>query len=388
VKVKERHHRQLLLSINLVKNTQDHYHLANATTHFLGLDWSSRSSPIHQRSSPPTAFSSANKSSPIPDTASLVYPDRLIRPLPKRRLRDRLSAQQTDDIVFPSVPSKEAPLFSFPYPEANHNRGSKESGNVNEIDGGRGGNSRAVRRDTGSGSGAERSGMTKSSPRQGTLRQRPQGRNNMGKTMPTPPPSNAPVDSANSSVDGDESFENTNNKKKRKIPQPQHSMSSAGTLLTNVSTDMANLGLSSKEADSSAGAEAMDGESVYHSPGGTVSLSPTSMANSGLPGSGRRPYGRSGRGSLDRRPLTTSTNALNFSGSARSRLSPSSKSKFARCFFIETIISRHIFPFFFSPASVIIVFREGGMAGNNVLPGPMDDGSVKLSGKAPKRLSE
>jgi len=251
----------------------------------------------------------------------------LIRPLPKKRLRDRLSAQQTEEIVFPSVPSKEAPLFSFPYPEANNQKDSKESSNVNDVDG-RGGNSRAVRRDTGSGSGPERAGMTKSSPRQGTLRQRPQGRSSMGKSMSTPPRSSGPVDSANSSVDGDESFENTNNKKKRKIPQPQHSMSSAGTLLTNVSTDMANLGLSTNESDATAGTEGMDGQTVYHSPGGTGSLNPASMANSGLPGSGRRVYGRSGRGSLDRRPLTTSTNALNFSGSARSRLSPSTKSKF------------------------------------------------------------
>lgn len=284
-----------------------------------GLEWGSRSSPIQHRSTTPPGYPVSN-SSPAPDTSSPVYPDRHIRPLPKRKIRDRLSAQQTEDIVFPSVPSKEAPLFSFPYPEPTRQSSNAENGN--EADDGRGQESRSVRRDTGIAAGRpERDGM-KISPRQGSLRSRPQGRSNVGKTAPLPIHVLL-VDSANSSVDGEEGFENTNNKKKRKIPQPQHSTSNIGTSsLTNVSTDMANLGISSREPDAVAGA-AQPIDSIPSQNGQITSNSTLDPANPKA--QGRFTSSRSGRGSLDRRPLATSTNAVNLSGSARSRLSPSSK---------------------------------------------------------------
>ncbi|PWY90868.1 hypothetical protein BO70DRAFT_368086 [Aspergillus heteromorphus CBS 117.55] len=40
----------------------------------------------------------------VPDTPSPVYPDRLIRPLPKRTLRSRLSSEAADSILFPPAP--------------------------------------------------------------------------------------------------------------------------------------------------------------------------------------------------------------------------------------------------------------------------------------------
>lgn len=48
------------------------------------------------------------------DTTSPVYPNRPIRPLPKRRIRARLSDDQAKSIVYPSPPSASTPLFGFP----------------------------------------------------------------------------------------------------------------------------------------------------------------------------------------------------------------------------------------------------------------------------------
>ncbi|KAL1895048.1 hypothetical protein Sste5346_005469 [Sporothrix stenoceras] len=50
-----------------------------------------------------------------PETASPVYPDRLIHPLPKRRLRERLSSDAADSIQYPPDQTPGAPLFYYPY---------------------------------------------------------------------------------------------------------------------------------------------------------------------------------------------------------------------------------------------------------------------------------
>ncbi|KIH91398.1 hypothetical protein SPBR_01539 [Sporothrix brasiliensis 5110] len=50
-----------------------------------------------------------------PETASPVYPDRLIHPLPKRRLRERLSSDAADSIKYPPDQTPGAPLFYYPY---------------------------------------------------------------------------------------------------------------------------------------------------------------------------------------------------------------------------------------------------------------------------------
>ena len=48
------------------------------------------------------------------DTTSPVYPNRPIRPLPKHRIRSRLSDDQAKTIVYPSPPNASTPLFGFP----------------------------------------------------------------------------------------------------------------------------------------------------------------------------------------------------------------------------------------------------------------------------------
>ncbi|CAK7273867.1 hypothetical protein SEPCBS57363_005868 [Sporothrix epigloea] len=50
-----------------------------------------------------------------PDATSPVFPDRLIHPLPKRRLRDRLSDDAADLIEYPPDQTPGAPLFYYPY---------------------------------------------------------------------------------------------------------------------------------------------------------------------------------------------------------------------------------------------------------------------------------
>ena len=63
-------------------------------------------------SSPPN-----RRSSPAPDTTSPVYPGRPIRPMPKRRIRDRLSAEHAATIDYPPPPASETPIFGYPYTE-------------------------------------------------------------------------------------------------------------------------------------------------------------------------------------------------------------------------------------------------------------------------------
>jgi hypothetical protein len=290
-----------------------------------GIDWSESFPSIARSGSPPLS-----RSSPAPDTTSPVYPDRLIRPLPKRRLRDRLSLQQTEDIVFPSVPNKESRLFSFHLPDVStSNQVKDEVPNRYDAEEARNAHARGgQRRDTGNARQGERVNQLKSSPRQGSQRQRPQNnKNNAGKSMHSAGDI-APVDSANSSVDGDEGFENTNNKKKRKIPQSRDTVYTAAgnASLTSMSADMANLGLSSKESATVAGAERID--SNQRSLNNTNHAADQSPGNAAIGTAGRARFGRLNRQNYERRPLAASTNALNLTGSARARLSPSSKGEF------------------------------------------------------------
>jgi hypothetical protein len=52
-----------------------------------------------------------------PETVSSTYPreGRPIAPLPKRRLRERLSPDVAESIKYPPAPATTAPLFYYPY---------------------------------------------------------------------------------------------------------------------------------------------------------------------------------------------------------------------------------------------------------------------------------
>jgi hypothetical protein len=295
--------------------------LIDPSTHS-AYEWGTRSSPLYRRNSPATArlSSPAAASSPVPDTNSPVYPDRLIRPLPKRRLRDRLSLEENESLAFPSVPSSTTSLFSFPYaaatrtpstteparqlrPELSQQDGTCETCHNEQAEVGT--EDKEV----------EKAGSVQVSP------ERPRGGKSSVATARKWTKAAPPPGSAASSVDGYESFENTNNKKKRKIPQSN----GLGGHHAGLSADLANLGISTKEGDTTAGAsrravDEADRSGSYYGSGTSVSVTSTGV---GLSGPGRGRYSRSVRGSLDRRPLGTSTNGVNAysAGSGRTRAS-------------------------------------------------------------------
>lgn len=112
--------------------------------------------------------------------------------------------------------------------------------------------------------------------------------------------------STSSSADGYESFENTNNKKKRKIPN----MGSVNTHHTNLSAEMASMGISSHPRDVSAHEDGEGGVGHYYGSGSSAMQ--TTSSGTGISGAGRGRYARSsGRTSSERRVLGTSTNAVN-----------------------------------------------------------------------------
>ncbi|KAJ4386364.1 hypothetical protein N0V93_009259 [Gnomoniopsis smithogilvyi] len=144
--------------------------------------------------------------------------DRPIRPLPKRRLRERLSPEVADSIKYPPAPQSTPALFSYPcnlkggfeeeasssgrdfQPEFSSRQSSRRNGGRHDTDL----DEVALRRTVVPRAPIESLG------RPARLLQKPDT-SRQGQS-PQPPPSAA------SSADGYDSFENTNNKKKRKIP--------------------------------------------------------------------------------------------------------------------------------------------------------------------------
>lgn len=215
-----------------------------------------------------------------PDTVSPLYPDRPIRPLPKRRLRARLSPEQADSISYPSPPVSSPPVFDFPYTHPDkvasistrQQRGEKEHK---------------------CSCGADHSDQE--SEEDDDERLATGGLGN-GASKPLPPGST-------SSADGYESFENTNNKKKRKIP-----VSGSAGHHGNLTAEMASMGISTHGGDG-----AHDGENnVGQYYGSGSSAMPAPGSGTGISGAGRGRYGRSAaRSSNERRPLGASTSSLN-----------------------------------------------------------------------------
>ncbi|KAL1632705.1 hypothetical protein SLS56_003402 [Neofusicoccum ribis] len=220
-------------------------------------------------------------------------------PLPKRRLRARLSPEQADSISYPSPPVSSLPVFDFPYTHPDkvasistrQQRGEKEhkcscgadhsDQESEEDDDERLGWSQPRRKISGK-------GLL-------TLEAATGGLGN-GASKPLPPGST-------SSADGYESFENTNNKKKRKIP-----VSGSAGHHGNLTAEMASMGISTHGGDG-----AHDGENnVGQYYGSGSSAMPAPGSGTGISGAGRGRYGRSAtRSSNERRPLGASTSSLN-----------------------------------------------------------------------------
>ncbi|WZH49121.1 hypothetical protein QYS62_010313 [Fusarium acuminatum] len=157
-----------------------------------------------------------------PDTVSSLFPDRPIRPLPKRRLREKLSPDVADTIKYPPSTHETAPLFYYPPYTLKDEASPPRAGSTGpalpnrrtEV-----GRNYTPRR-TGAGlldgddeEAVLRSTLVTRSPPE-ILTRNTQQASKQDQARPNPQP---PL-SATSSLDGYDLFENTNNKKKRKIP--------------------------------------------------------------------------------------------------------------------------------------------------------------------------
>ncbi|RFU32436.1 hypothetical protein B7463_g3937, partial [Scytalidium lignicola] len=235
-----------------------------------------------------------------PDTSP--YPDRPIRPLPKRRLRERLSPDVADSIKYPPAPKTTTPLFYYPYNLRNdtltngisETQHSSERERADDIE-----RNYISRRN-----GEELESDEDELAYRSHIYSRPSAdtpgrpyryvqKLDSKHVNPQPPLSTT------SSVDGYDSFENTNNKKKRKIPTPGESSLNG----IHLSSDLAGIGISST-ADDSISEEVVSGSGSYHLPGGIQ----------GISGAGRGRYGRIRNG---RSPLRTLSDTSSNWGNGR-----------------------------------------------------------------------
>jgi hypothetical protein len=228
-----------------------------------------------------------------PDSVSSLFPDRPIRPLPKRRLRERLSPDVADTIKYPPAPQTKDPLFHYPYSLSEtasrlSGRGSGwvETSNLGKLDvaehlqgaGRRNGNpgvdvhqfaAYQARRNLVSRPLHDSASHTARTPQRSNQSTR--------HSHPQPPPSTA------SSADGYDSFENTNNKKKRKIP-------TAGEASLNGAHVLSDAGILGMPSPPGTGDEASD------VPGGSSTpyyqMTGNMASAQGISGPGRGRYGR------------------------------------------------------------------------------------------------
>ncbi|KAK9414231.1 hypothetical protein SUNI508_02330 [Seiridium unicorne] len=220
-----------------------------------------------------------------PDSVSSLFPDRPIRPLPKRRLRERLSPDVADTIKYPLEPQNNAPLFYYPYNQAEDGPAAADSANRGS---GLDSTQEAGLRRNGHGGSQDDEGLMYHGRRSlvsrplhesptHTLRTPPRASQGRHQT-PQPPPSTA------SSADGYDSFENTNNKKKRKIPTAGESMMNG----THVLTDSGILGVPSPPTTGDEG----PGDALANSPSPYAYAGIAGSPVQGISGPGRGRYGR------------------------------------------------------------------------------------------------
>lgn len=232
-----------------------------------------------------------------PDTVSSLFPDRPIRPLPKRRLRERLSPEAADSIKYPPSTLDNIPLFYYPPYTAKEDGPAQSNGDpAGALEHGRRPDPpsfQSLRNGVRPAAGEEQESgprstlVTRSQPDILTRAARHPSRPDPARGAdPQPPPSAA------SSVDGYDSFENSN-KKKRKIPSASDSvLNVAGSL----SSDLSSLGISGNANSPTNDA----GERLHHASAGYSAPSSYASTNQGFSGPGR---GRLGRSRNGRSPL-------------------------------------------------------------------------------------
>ncbi|GAB1741680.1 hypothetical protein NU219Hw_g7094t1 [Hortaea werneckii] len=234
-----------------------------------------------------------------PDTASPIYPDRAIRPLPRSRLKSRLSPEQASHIVYPPAPPPLSPTLQFSHPTVDDQRhaalgrGVPVGGHYEDSNGGcvhhctcgddvDSGDEEVefdhpdYRYHTASGSVPPTNGKPVDN-----IQQRLMAASKSGGKLPP----------SLSSADGYESFENTSNKKKRKIP-----LSSANSSLQQhqLSAEMASMGLNGS-TDGTLEEDGPQAGASHPSPHGTQTQANAPVASgsgTGISGAGRGRYGR------------------------------------------------------------------------------------------------
>jgi len=240
---------------------------------------------------------------------SNLYPNRPIRPLPKRRLRERLSPEVAESIKYP--PSTRIPSIFYPaYPtdiaedgyhreEVPHSRDTADGNTPNDE----------VRQFVGAGGDASRNGVDvepgdRQGPRSAMVpRSPPEILSNRSGARQTPQIDqtrhpNSMLPSTDVSTDGYESYENTNNKKKRKIPTAGDSSLGSSHSTSDGSAVPISAGLAAVH---------MQNDTLGNSQYGA--LHGSSVNNKGISGAGRGMFGRVRNG---RSPLRTLSNASNW----------------------------------------------------------------------------
>ncbi|KAF7547362.1 hypothetical protein G7046_g9028 [Stylonectria norvegica] len=266
-----------------------------------------------------------------PDTVSSLFPDRPIRPLPKRRLRERLSPEVVDSIKYPPSTHDIAPLFYYP-PYTLKDEGSPPSPETTSpvLQGRRHdpGRNYTPRRN-GIGlpedyleENALRSTLVTRSPPEILTRsaRRPSRIEQARHVNPQPPPSTT------SSVDGYDSFENTNNKKKRKIPSAGDSAINGAHSLNN---EIGSLAIST--GTHSPGSELHSDRSYSQGYSGTGTFMTN---NQGISGPGR---GRLGRSRTGRSPLRALSDGNNTWAGRSSKHAPPQWASSGESLFVSSI---------------------------------------------------
>jgi hypothetical protein len=143
------------------------------------------------------------------DTVSTLYPDRPIRPLPRRRLREKLSPDVADTIEYPPAPQGNTSLFYYPYDTKEEDYELKSSV-LREI-------AQSASADPASRQ-AERLAAERRFMAQSAADRLARQQNGGGTDRSERVPGAYPETIEQPTFDGYDSLENANNKKKRKIP--------------------------------------------------------------------------------------------------------------------------------------------------------------------------
>ncbi|KAK2018262.1 hypothetical protein LZ32DRAFT_625093 [Colletotrichum eremochloae] len=230
-----------------------------------------------------------------PEGVSSLFPQRPIRPLPKRRLRERLSPEVADSIEYPPANQNTSPLFYYPnivrdeLPTRTGGQNGTNRGGVSYENSPRG---------SGVAGESDEEELALSSSK--VVRRSHPEILNRASTMPPKPeysrhPNPQPPPSTTSSADGYESFENTNNKKKRKIPTAGDSVLSGVHSLGEINS----MGVSTATSPSNDNGDLAGSTlSSYYGAGSFVAN------NQGISGPGRGRFGRSRNGRSPLRALS------------------------------------------------------------------------------------